>query len=580
MDTPLLRRFGYVWIACVLIVSAAPRVSADEIWVTPTSQADIGGLGVASNVFWPVTPAGVVRLAWSIPGNLQTFQSAKVAIIPGAPAGGPPALHFYVCAAESGDVVTADCAGPFVQVFTSATNQLVEVEIGGVLSQHVGTAGSTYLAAFAYTTPAIATDHIVGLRFSYSPATPAGVATLGPNTFTGTQTAPAFVGDGAGLTNLPIPNGAATLGANVFGGTQTAPAFVGDGSALTGLPFPAGAARLSGGNVFTGTQSIASGNLSLDNSTATTGVLRLGGSRFLHNFGVFNAFVGTNAGNTTMTGGGNTGIGNSAIALNTTGANNTAVGGAALISNTTGGGNTSIGESALFTNAVGSNNVAAGFFALNANSSGSDNTAAGTFALDTNSTGSGNVAVGRNAGIFATTGSNNIYLGANVNGVAAESNTMYLGRVGTQTTTFMAGVRGITTLNPDAIPVVIDSAGQLGTISSSIRFKEDIHDMADWSHRLFDLRPVTFRYTQSYANGSKPVQVGLVAEEVAEVFPELAVRDRHGNVETVHYETLNVLLLNELKKEHDEVQRQRERIEILEQRLDDLVRGRESRAFR
>jgi hypothetical protein len=94
---------------------------------------------------------------------------------------------------------------------------------------------------------------------------------------------------------------------------------------------------------------------------------------------------------------------------------------------------------------------------------------------------------------------------------------------------------------------------KLGTISSSVRFKEDIHDMADGSQRLLQLRPVTFRYTQPYANGAKPIQFGLVAEEVAEVFPELAVRDANGNVETVHYETLNVLLLNEVQKQQHEL---------------------------
>ena len=64
--------------------------------------------------------------------------------------------------------------------------------------------------------------------------------------------------------------------------------------------------------------------------------------------------------------------------------------------------------------------------------------------------------------------------------------------------------------------------------------------MADTSRRLLQLRPVTFRYKQTYGDGAKPVQFGLIAEEVAEVFPELAVRNADGDVETVHYETLNV----------------------------------------
>jgi hypothetical protein len=151
---------------------------------------------------------------------------------------------------------------------------------------------------------------------------------------------------------------------------------------------------------------------------------------------------------------------------------------------------------------------------------------------------------------------------------------MYLGRVGTQTTTFIAGVRGAITGVANAIPVVIDSNGQLGTTSSSIRFKEDIHDMADASKRLLRLRPVTFRYTQAYINGAKPIQYGLIAEEVAEVFPELAVRGADGQVETVHYETLNVLLLNELQQQIRLNTEQQQRLEALERKLSAILDAR------
>jgi hypothetical protein len=139
---------------------------------------------------------------------------------------------------------------------------------------------------------------------------------------------------------------------------------------------------------------------------------------------------------------------------------------------------------------------------------------------------------------------------------------MYLGKVGFQTKTFIAGVRGITTINANAIPVMIDSAGQLGTVSSSRRVKEDIHDMDNVSQRLFQLRPVTFRYTQAFAGGAKPVQYGLIAEEVAEVFPELAVMNAGGEPETVKYQDLSVLLLNEL-------QRLQQRVEALERQMAD-----------
>jgi hypothetical protein len=97
--------------------------------------------------------------------------------------------------------------------------------------------------------------------------------------------------------------------------------------------------------------------------------------------------------------------------------------------------------------------------------------------------------------------------------------------------------------------VVVDANGQLGTVSSSRRFKQDIQKMGEISSRLLDLNPVTFRYRNSDAKGEKPLQFGLIAEEVAEVFPELVVYDQQGRAETVAYHLLASLLLNEVQKE-------------------------------
>jgi hypothetical protein len=136
-----------------------------------------------------------------------------------------------------------------------------------------------------------------------------------------------------------------------------------------------------------------------------------------------------------------------------------------------------------------------------------------------------------------------------------------------QTSFFAAGIRGVTTGNNDAIPVVIDSNGQLGTVSSSRRFKEDIHDMDTVSSGLMRLRPVTFRYQKPFADGSKPIQYGLIAEEVADVYPDLVAHSADGQIETVKYQVLDSMLLNELQKEHKQVQEQAETIRVLEARL-------------
>ena len=81
----------------VLVAMAAPRrAAADEVWVSPTYQQDLGGLGIGSNVVWPASVAGVARLAWAIPNDLQTFQTAKVVLIPHTP-GGAATLNVLIC---------------------------------------------------------------------------------------------------------------------------------------------------------------------------------------------------------------------------------------------------------------------------------------------------------------------------------------------------------------------------------------------------------------------------------------------------------------------------------------------------
>ena len=157
--------------------------------------------------------------------------------------------------------------------------------------------------------------------------------------------------------------------------------------------------------------------------------------------------------------------------------------------------------------------------------------------------------------------------------MAGESATIRIGDAD-QTKTFVAGIRGVTTGAADAISVMIDSNGQLGTVSSSRRYKEDIHAMSEaastTSDRLQQLRPVTFRYKQhapGAETGEKPIQYGLIAEEVAEVFPELAVLNEDGQPETVKYHLLAPLLLNEVQKQREALEEKDRRVEELEARL-------------
>jgi Chaperone of endosialidase len=226
----------------------------------------------------------------------------------------------------------------------------------------------------------------------------------------------------------------------------------------------------------------------------------------------------------------NTAYGFQALALTTTGFQNAATGWRALFSNTIGFHNTADGFSALLRNTVGNHNTANGDEALGSNTTGSFNTTDGAHSLENNTTGIGNTALGFGAGDNVTTANNVICIGAGVEG---------------------ANVFGQTSSGGTA--VFINSTGKLGTIVSSRRFKEEIKPMAQASQGLFALKPVTFRYKKGIDPQGIP-QFGLVAEDVEAVNPDLVVRDEEGKVNTVRYDAVNAMLLNEFLKEHRKVE--------------------------
>jgi len=181
------------------------------------------------------------------------------------------------------------------------------------------------------------------------------------------------------------------------------------------------------------------------------------------------------------------------------------------------------------------------------NTTGADNTAVGTNAL-LNDTGSGNIALGSGAGSDHASDFNNIDIG-NI-GHAGESGVIRIGTGGTQIATAIAGIFGV---GFGTDPVFVQSNGQLGVGVSSARFKTEIKPMEKVSEAILALKPVTFRYKQEM-DPRAMLRFGLVAEEVAEVNPDLVGRDAKGQVQTVHYEAVNAMLLNEFLKEHRTVQ--------------------------
>jgi hypothetical protein len=242
-------------------------------------------------------------------------------------------------------------------------------------------------------------------------------------------------------------------------------------------------------------------------------------------------------------GGGNTAVGYQALALNDTGTNNTAIGINAESHDINGSNNVAIGREALFSNNGGFQNVGIGWDALQNNVTGFDN-----------------IAIGSSAGHFIT-GNDNIDIGSS--GVAGESGVTRIGS-GIQSKTFISAIRGVTTDNANAIPVLIDTAGQLGTLSSSRRFKRDIKPMERTSESILALKPVTFHYR---SDKTSTPQFGLIAEQVADVNPDLVVRDEKGEIYTVRYDAVNAMLLNEFLKEHKAFLEEQSKVQKLEAAL-------------
>ena len=229
----------------------------------------------------------------------------------------------------------------------------------------------------------------------------------------------------------------------------------------------------------------------------------------------------------------NTAVGAGALLSNITGNFNTANGAFALLSNTSACCNVAIGAQALQTNTTGEANTANGGAALEGNTTGSGNTASGNGALSDNTTGTENIALGHGAGFNITTANHVIAIGSNGANV---NNSCFIGQI-----------RGQTTQNNDAIPVLVDSAGQLGTANSSRRYKTDIKPIDKASESILALKPVSFRYK---VHKDRTPQFGLIAEEVADVNPDLVIYDADDKPYTVRYDAVNAMLLNEFLKEH------------------------------
>ena len=298
----------------------------------------------------------------------------------------------------------------------------------------------------------------------------------------------------------------------------------------------------------TGSDNTAHGWSSLfSNTTGSFNTANGHGALYGNSVGDNNTAIGFQALYNSLGGSDNTAIGSQAL-MNTIGDDNTAHGFQALRNNDVGQANVASGIQALYSNTTGNQNTADGAYALYRNTTGAFNTATGTLALLNNTSGRENTAIGDSAGLNLTTGDGNVCIGYDVRGVAGEFNT--------------TRIRNIYSSLASERAVYVNSENKLGTLFSTRRVKDDIKPMDKASEAILALKPVTFRYKKEIEpNGA--IQFGLVAEEVAEVDPDLVILDKGGKPESVRYEAINAMLLNEFLKEHKKVEEQQAMIRQL-----------------
>ena len=259
-----------------------------------------------------------------------------------------------------------------------------------------------------------------------------------------------------------------------------------------------------------------------------------------------------------MTGDNNTAIGYGVLEANTIGSDNTAIGYHAGWSTDTGSSNTAIGRNALAANG-GSQNTAIGVQALENNASG-NNTAIGYLAGSNNTSGTQNTTLGAFAGLNVTTADNVICIGGSGDNV---SDSCYIGNIWQQPG------------GPQA--VYVNSNGKLGTQVSSQRFKDEIKPMEQTSEIIYGLKPVSFRY-KAEIEPTRPLGFGLIAEEVEKISSDLVTRGLDGRVNSVRYDAVNAMLLNEFLKEHQKNEEQRATIAKLTSKLQTVIARLEQQA--
>jgi hypothetical protein len=289
-----------------------------------------------------------------------------------------------------------------------------------------------------------------------------------------------------------------------------------------------------------------------------------------------NTAAGSFALESDTTGSFNTAAGSQALEFNTTGPTNTASGYQALQANTTGGGNTAIGGGALEGN-NGNDNTATGLEALGGNTSGSFNTATGYKALESNTTGINNTAIGDQSGgtldSSRVTGNYDTFLGTYSNmstgdlinataigacAVVSASNALVLGTANSVVCGDGSPTKvGINVSNPSNILTVLRGGGHAiadgWDTYSSRRWKTNIQTLHGALAKVEQMRGVSYDLKNSGKH-----EIGVIAEEVGAVVPELVTYEDNGkDARSVDYSRLTALLIEAVKQQQQEIQREK-----------------------
>lgn len=254
----------------------------------------------------------------------------------------------------------------------------------------------------------------------------------------------------------------------------------------------------------------------------------------------------------------NVAVGAYALADHVSGRMNVAVGNGALRYSIGGERNIAIGSGAMATNDTGISNVAVGDGAMNLADTGNYNTSVGGYSLMYHHSGDSNTAIGWRALGRCQSGEGNVALGSFAGYNWIGDNRLFIDNSDTDSPL----IGGDFTLNRVYVNGVLAH-------SSDIRLKKEISTLEDSLDKVLKLRGVDFTWKES---GKK--DIGLIAQEVEEVFPELVTIDdsTSENYKSIEYSNLVAPLIEAVKEQQVEIETMQKQIDELNLLISEFIK--------